>query len=126
MNKYIKILSVVLVLSSSVFLPDANAVSTGKTTEMLITLAETDPMLIDRLNDFALNDAELLQQLLKMAGADPVRLENLVDIAESDVDMFWKLANIYNVKSSSTIEPAEEEQQMSTFGAIDDGSVIRN
>jgi len=134
MNKLIKVLSVVLVLTGSVYLPSANAASTGKTTEMLITLAETDPVLVDRLNDIALNDPELLQQALKMAGSDPLKLERLVNLAETDPVMFWKLANIYNVQEpSSEVQSLEvpqlkeqpiEEQQMSTFGTISDGGLM--
>jgi len=122
MNKFIKALSLILVLTGTVYLPSANAASTGKTTSMLITLAETDPVLVERLNDIALTDTKLLKQILKMAGTDPVKLEKLVDLAETDIDMFWTLANIYNTNKMQE----EEEQQMSTFGTIDDGGVIQN
>ncbi|HBY84982.1 MAG TPA: hypothetical protein DEO86_03830, partial [Colwellia sp.] len=91
MNKYIKALSMVLVLTSSVYLPSAFAVSTSSSTEMLITLAETDPVLVDRLNDIALNDAKLLKQILKLAGSDASQLERLLDLAESDPETLEKL-----------------------------------
>jgi len=130
MNKYIKALSVMLVLSSSVFLPSANAATTTSSTDMLITLAETDPMLVERLNDIALNDEKLLNQLLKMSESDPVKLEKLLNLAESNPYMFWMIANIYNAQepepTATELQPAEE-QQMSTFGAIDDsGGIIQN
>jgi len=130
MNKYIKALSVMLVLSSSVFLPSANAATTTSSTDMLITLAETDPMLVERLNDIALNDEKLLNQLLKMSESDPVKLEKLLNLAESNPYMFWMIANIYNAQepepTAAKLQPAEE-QQMSTFGIInDDGGIIRN
>jgi len=125
MNKFIKALSVVLVLSSSAFLPSANAASATSSTEMLITLAETDPMLVERLNDIALNDEKLLNQLMKMSESDPVQLERLLNLVESNPYMFWMIANIYNAQETTKSEPVEE-QQMSTFGAIDDGGVIQN
>ncbi len=96
---------------------------------MLITLAETDPVLIDRLNELALNDEKLLNQILKMSENDPVKLERLVNLAENDPIMFWKLANIYNAneaESTKTLQPVEEQQMMSTFGAIkDEGGIIQ-
>jgi len=140
MNKFIKVLSVILVLSSSVFLTNANAASITKDTnptDMLINLAESNPVLVDRLNDIALTDEELLTQLLKMAESDPVKVERLINLEEQNSDMFRMLANIYNAQSSKTTQPgkmiessdmfqSEEELPMSTFGAIKDGGVIRN
>ncbi|ALO33949.1 hypothetical protein CMT41_03805 [Colwellia sp. MT41] len=126
MNKVIKVLSLVLVLTSSVYLPSAFAASTTNTTEMLITLAETDPVLIDRLNDIALTDKKLLKQLLNMAESEPVKLERLLNLAERNAHMFWMIANIYNAQSI-TLEQPVEEQPFSTFGAIQDGGgIIRN
>ena len=123
MNKYIKALSVVLVLSSSAFLSNANAASP---TDMLITLAETDPVLVDRLNEIALTDENLLNQLLKMSESSPEKLEQLISLSERSPTMFWMIANIYNAQLK-TAEQAEEEQMVSTFGAIDDGAgIIRN
>ncbi|GAW97395.1 MULTISPECIES: hypothetical protein [Colwellia] len=128
MNKVIKVLSLVLVLTSSVYLPSAFAVTannTASTTEMLITLAETDPVLIDRLNDIALTDKKLLKQLLNMAESEPVKLERLLNLAERNAHMFWMIANIYNAQSI-TLEQPVDEQPFSTFGAISDGGIIQN
>jgi len=130
MNKFIKVLSVALVLSSSVFLSSANAASATSSTDMLLTLAENDPVLIDRLNDIALTDEKLLNQLLKMSESDPVKLERLVDLEETNPNMFWMIANIYNVQqpepTAIKLQPVEEEQQMySTFGTISDGTINR-
>jgi hypothetical protein len=144
MNKFINVLSVILVLSSSVFLSSANAAKIVNTvkdtnpTEMLINLAETDLALIDRLNDIALTDEKLLTQILKMAESDPVKLERLLNLEERNSDIFWMVANIYNAQSnektassdkfqSSDMFQSEEELPMSTFGAINDGGgIIRN
>ena len=130
MNKYIKVISMLLALSSSIYLPSTFAATTTSSTEMLITLAETDPVLIDRLNYLALNDAKLLNQILKMSENDPVKLERLVTLAETDPDMFWKLANIYNAQeaeaTATKLEPVEEQQMFSTFGAVDSsGGIIQ-
>ena len=129
MNKFINVLSVILVLSSSVFLTNANAASITKDTnptDMLINLAESNPALVDRLNDIALTDEELLTQLLKMAESDPVKLAGLLDLEERNSDMFWMIANIYNVQAPKALEPAlEKDLPMSTFGIIQDGSINR-
>lgn len=124
MNKYIKALSMVLVLTSSVYLPSAFAISTNNSTEMLITLAETDPVLVDRLNDIALNDAKLLKQILKLAGSDASQLERLLDLAESDPETLEKLVTIKNVETSQELKVSQP--MYSTFGAIKDGGVIQN
>ena len=124
MNKYIKVLSMVLALTGSVYLPSAFAVSTTSSTEMLITLAETDPMLVDRLNDIALNDPKLLKKILKLAGSDASQLERLLDLAESDPETFDKLVTIKNVET--TPELKVNPPMYSTFGTIDDGGINRN
>jgi hypothetical protein len=130
MNKFIKVLSVMLVLSSSVFLSNANATNmTNNTsaTDMLINLAENDPVLVERLNDIALTDEKLLSQLLRMSESDPVKLERLLSLSERETHMFWMIANIYNAQATTTVESAEKKQHMSTFGTIDDdGGVIQN
>jgi hypothetical protein len=124
MNKFIKALSVMLVLSSTIYLPNASAISSSNSTEMLITLAETDPALVDRLNEIALSDPKLLQQILKLAGSDAAQLERLLDLAENDPETFAKLVTIKEVASGQTFELKIEEQQMSTFGAISDGGLM--
>ena len=124
MNKYIKDLSMVLALTSSVYLPSASAASTSSSTEMLITLAETDPVLVDRLNDLALTDAKALKQLLKLADSDPVQLERLLNLLENDPESFDKLVTIKNVET--TEELIIDEPVYSTFGTIHDGGVIQN
>ncbi len=95
MNKYLKVLSLSLALTSAAYLPNANAASS---TEMLITIAETNPVLVERLNIIALNDAELLNQLLIMAKSKPELLERLMNLAETDPEMFARLVTIFNVK----------------------------
>jgi hypothetical protein len=132
MNKFINVLSVILVLSSSVFLSNANAAKIANTvkdtnpTEMLIKLAESNPTLVDRLNDIALTDEKLLTQILKMAESDPVKLDGLLDLEERNSDMFWMIANIYNVQAPKTLKSAED-LPMSSFGVIkDSGGIIRN
>ncbi len=130
MNKFINVLSVILVLSSSVFLSNANAAKIANTvkdtnpTEMLINLAESNPTLVDRLNDIALTDEKLLTQILKMAESDPVKLKGLLDLEERNQNMFWMIANIYNAQSSKKIQSAED-LPMSTFGIISDGTINR-
>jgi hypothetical protein len=122
MNKYIKVISMMLALSGSIYLPSANASCNNTSTDMLITLAETYPDLIDRLNHLAVNDVELLTQLLKMSEADPVKVERLLSLAETNPTMFWVLANVYNAQAN-----ANEDDMASTCGAIDDsGGIVQN
>jgi hypothetical protein len=123
MNKYIKVISMMLALSGSIYLPSAIASCNNTSTDMLITLAETYPDLIDRLNYLAVNDVELLTQLLKMSEADPVKVERLLSLAETNPTMFWVLANVYNAQAAQN---SSEDDMVSTCGAIDDGTVIRN
>jgi hypothetical protein len=90
---------------------------------MLITLAETDPVLVDRLNDLALTDAKTLKQLLKLADSDPVQLERLLNLLENDPESFNKLVTIKNAET--TEELIIDEPVYSTFGAISDGTINR-
>ena len=133
MKKYIKALSLVLALTSSVFLPSAFAASS---TNMLITIAEDNPVLIERLDDIAITDPKLLNQLLSMADSDAEQLERLLNLADSNPYIFSKLANIKTVETTKEVtvkveeEEEEEEEQVSpyrrvsTFGAINDGGGI--
>jgi hypothetical protein len=122
MNKYIKVISMMLALSGSIYLPSAIASCNNTSTDMLITLAETYPDLIDRLNYLAVNDAELLTQLLKMSEADPVKVERLLGLAETNPTMFWVLANVYNAQAAQN--SSEDDGMVSTCGTISDGGGI--
>ncbi|PKG86250.1 hypothetical protein CXF85_00625 [Colwellia sp. 75C3] len=130
MNKYIKVLSLLLALTSSVYLPSAFAATTTSSTDMLITIAETNPDLIERLDDIAITNPELLNQLLTMADGDAEQLERLLNLAESNYYIFSKLASIKSVETTQEVKVEEEQVspygQMSTFGAIDVGDVIQN
>ena len=126
MNKYIKFLSVILVLTSSIYLPSANAASTSSSTDMLITIAESNPTLIERLDDIAITDPELLNQLLKMADSDAKQLERLLNLAENNHYIFSKLANIKSVETTKEKKLFTTYGQAVTLGAIDHGTVIRN
>ena len=125
MNKYIKVLSLLLALTSSVYLPSAFA---GSSTDMLITIAETNPDLIERLDYIAITDPELLNQLLTMAGSDAVQLEKLLNLAESNPYIFSKLVSIKSVETTQELKVEEEQVspdgQMSTFGTIHDGDLM--
>tara|TARA_B110000467_G_C18298114_1_gene469428 strand:+ start:1122 stop:1472 length:351 start_codon:yes stop_codon:yes gene_type:complete len=115
MNKYLKVLSLSLVLTSGIYLPSVNATSS---TEMLITIAESNPVLVERLNVIALNDTKQLNQLLKMADSKPEQLERLLNLAETDPEAFEQLVIISNA------EETEADGEVSTTG-IGDGGVIR-
>jgi len=115
MNSYLKVLSLSIALICSAYLPTSNA---ANSTKMLITIAETNPVLVERLNAIALNDATLLNQLLKMADSKPDQLERLLNLAESDLETFERLITINNA------EATHDEGGISTTG-IDDGGIIR-
>jgi len=115
MNKYLKIISLSLALTGTVFLPNVNAASS---TEMLITIAESNPVLVERLNVVALNDAKQLHQILKMADSKPELLERLLNLAETDAEAFKQLVTISNA------EEAQVNDEVSTTG-INDGGIIQ-
>jgi hypothetical protein len=128
MKKYIKALSLVLALTSSVFLPSAFAAGS---TDMLITIAETNPVLLERLDDIAITDPTRLNQLLTMADSNAGQLEKLLNLAESNPYIFSKLANIKRVETTQELKV--EEKQVSPYGKIstrgiisDGGGIIRN
>jgi hypothetical protein len=114
MNKFLKVASMLLVFTGSGYLPAVNASSA---TEMLLTIAETNPVLVERLNDIALNDAELLNQLLKMADADSAQLERLLNLVETDIETFERLVTVSN---------AEATQEKMSTRRIKVGGIIRN
>ncbi len=116
MNKYIKILSLSLALTGAVFLPNVNATSS---TDMLITIAESNPVLLERLNVIALDDAVLLNQLLQMAESKPAQLERLLDLVESDLEAYEPLVSIHSAKATL------KEGDVSTKGTIKDGGLKR-
>ncbi len=110
-------MSVLLVLSSSVYLPTVNA---ANSTAMLISIAETSPALVERLNVIALNDKALLNNLLTMADSDSTQLEQLLNLLEADPTTFKQLAEIVDAEIS-------KDTSFSTLGTIDDdGGIIRN
>lgn len=116
MNKYLKIISLSVALTSAAYLPNVNAASS---TEMLITIAESNPALVERLNEVALNDVAQLKQLLKMAESKPKQLERLLNLAETDPEAFSQLVTI------SSAETTEGKGTVLSNGTIDDGGVIR-
>jgi hypothetical protein len=106
MKKYLKAISIILVLISSSYLPSVNAASSA---EMLITIAETNPTLLERLNTVAIDNKELLNNVLKMAESKPEQVERLLNIAETDPTTFSQLVTINDA----------------TTKGIEDGGVIR-
>ena len=127
MKKYIKALSLVLALTSSVYLPSVFA---ANSTNMLITIAETNPVLIERLDDIALNDPKLLNQLLNIADSDAEQLERLLNLADTSPFIFEKLVTIKRLETTPEIKIEKQKLspygQMSTLGTIQDGGIIRN
>jgi hypothetical protein len=116
MNKYLKIVSVLFVLTSGVYLPSVKAVSS---TEMLITIAETNPVLVERLSNIALHETELLIQLLNIADSKAEQLERLISLKETDPVAFEQLIVIKNAEMAPTKGIGFSE-------GIGDGGVIRN
>jgi len=115
MKTYLKALYLSIALTGSVYLSSVNA---ADSTEMLITIAETNPVLVERLNDIALKNASLLNQLLELADSKPAQLERLLNLAESDLETFERLITINNAKAIL------DEGGVSTQGIVD-GGIIR-
>ncbi|MCW8834184.1 MAG: hypothetical protein OQK09_09225 [Colwellia sp.] len=116
MNYYLKTLSFLFVLTSCIYLPNGHAASS---TDMLITIAESNPILLDRLNEIRINDPILLKHVIALSNSDPAQLERLLNLAETDLASFVMLAKISN---------AEEEQDEggSSMLGIEDGGIIQN
>ena len=126
MKKYIKALSLVLALTSSVYLPSVFA---ANSTNMLITIAETNPVLIERLDDIALNDQKLLNQLLNIADSDAEQLERLLNLADTNPFIFEKLVTIKSLETAQEIKIEKKLSpygQVSVLGTISVGDIIRN
>ena len=131
MNRYFKVLTLVMIMVSSVYLPNVYAISSSET-DMLITIAEDDPVLIERLNDIAINDAVLLQQLFSLADSDATQLERLLDLADSDPETFAMLVTIKEAATTEeeTTETETEtevvdELEITTFGTVSSGGLMR-
>ncbi len=92
MKKYLQNITKLIVLTVSAYLPLAGA---ANSTDMLLTIAEHNPVFIDRLNTLAVQDAVQLKQLLAMADSDPAQLERLVALAETDDALLQQLLTIY-------------------------------
>ncbi len=116
MKTYLKALTLLLVLSGSAYLPNVYA---ENSTAMLITIAETSPALMERLDTIALTDAALLNDLLIMADSDPAQLERLLDLHAADPATFQQLLGIVAAENS-------DEGNASLLGTISDGGIIRN
>ncbi len=117
MKKYFKVLSLVFALISCSYIP---AVSAASSAAMLITIAETNPALLERLNTIALDNTKLLNQVLTMAESKPMLLERLLNIAETDPKTFSQLVTISNAETSG------EEEDASITGINDGSGIIRN
>jgi hypothetical protein len=115
MKKYFKVLSIIVALISCSLLPNVNAASS---TAMLITIAETNPVLLERLNTVTQGNKELLNQVLRMAESKPAQLERLLDIAETDPETFSQLVTISDAAIS--------EEEASITGIEDGSGIIRN
>lgn len=117
MKKYLKAMSMLFVLSGSVYLPTVSAASSNA---MLITIAETSPVLLERLNNIALEDKAQLNNLLKMADSNPEQLERLLNLRESNPVAFEQLTEI--VGAEKTIDTGGA----SVMGIDDGNGIIRN
>ena len=92
MKQSLKNITQLLVLTTVAYLPLAGAASS---TDMLLTIAEHNPVFIARLNTLEVQDAVQLKQLLAMADADPTQLERLVALAETDEALLQQLLTVY-------------------------------
>ncbi len=99
MKKHLKNITKLLVLTTTAYLPLAGAASS---TDMLLTIAEHNPVFIERLNTLAVEDAVQFKQLVAMANADPAQLERLVALAETDDALLQQLLTVYQ---AATVKP---------------------
>lgn len=116
MKAYLKALTLLLAVSGSVYLPKVYA---ANSTTMLITIAETSPALVERLNTIALSDSNLLNSLLMMAESDPEQLERLLDLYTADPVTFQQLTAIIAAD-------ATQGESASVLGIDDGNGIIRD
>ncbi len=103
MKKHLKNITKLLVLTTSVYLPLASA---ANSTDMLLTIAERNPVFIERLNTLAVQDAVQFKQLVAMADADPAQLERLVALAESDEALLEQMLTVYQAATVKEVPVA--------------------
>ncbi len=103
MKKYLKNITKLLVLTTIAYLPVAGA---ANSTDMLLTIAERNPVFITRLNTLAVQDTVRFKQLLAMADTDPAQLERLVALAETDDALLKQLLTIYQAETVKSVPVA--------------------
>jgi len=126
MNNYLKTLSLSLALTASLLMQNASATVS---TNLLLKIADKNPVLIDRLSDLAKYNPEQLAELLEMVDSNINQVERLLNLSEENPTLFNQLLIIKRVSTRSANEistPKLPSSQIRTFGTIADGSVIQN
>jgi len=130
MNNFVKILSLSLTLTASIFMQNASATIS---TNLLLKMADKNPILIDRLSDLAKYNPEQLAELLEMVDSNINQVEKLLNLSEENPTLFNQLLKIKRVSTQSTKKTPTKNlpstkvpsNQMRTFGTIADGDVIQ-
>jgi hypothetical protein len=126
MNNYVKILSLSLTLTASVFMQNASATVS---TNLLLKMAEKKPALIDRLSDLAEYKPEQLAELLEMVDSNINQVEKLLNLSEENPELFNQLLKIKRVSTQSTKKTPTikiPENNIRTFGTIEDPEILQN
>lgn len=113
MTKYSKFLSALAIVSATSFA----SVQASDSTEMLVTIAETNPSLVERLTAISNTTPELSAAILKLAGQDIDLLERLVNLAEQDPKALQQVIAIETNKTNRS------SSNSSIMGGVDDGGI---
>ena len=105
-----------IAVSSFIYLPNADA---ENTTDLLITVAENNPALLEELNTVTANNPDLLSTLLAMSGSDPTQLARLLDLFAVDKTSFDQLIIAYNTQNQT------QNDSVSTLSVDDSGGIVR-
>ncbi len=100
MKQSLKNITQLLVLTTVAYLPLAGAASS---TDMLLTIAERNPVFIERLNTLAVQDAVQFKQLVAMADADPTQLERWLCWLNPTTRLLQQLLTVYQ---AAMVKPA--------------------
>ncbi len=126
MKNYLKALSVPLLLTASLA---SQTVYGAASTDVLLDIADNNPVLVERLADLAKYNPKQLAKIMEMVDSDADQVEKLLNLSEADPVLFSKLLKIKRVSNRATKKPREAKlpsNQMRTFGSIDAGDVIPN
>ncbi len=114
MKRYNKVVSIFLILLTTTLTVKAN-----DSIEILLTLAESDPVLLERMNYLAVNEPKVSAAILNLANNNVELLTRLIDLAEINPLALQQVITI-----EQTREAQSEELLVGTMGGIENDDII--